>query len=162
MSLSNNAAVNAEMVAFVNAWNSTIVSNDIANMVSEGNNAGALRAIFRLADFDFSDLGNCSPVLDVLRFASASDIVDIFGDGQTFKCGTLSLNDVLKGFGTTVWGNLRTSEGAVVELEGGGYIAVSGDCWDRVDAFEEGPQGEGFYSVESDGTMNRDGWFFAA
>ncbi len=151
--------------ALVTFCNFFPMSAEIESAVGRGDDTAALRAILKLPGFDFSDFADMQVnILDALRAASAADIRDIFGDGQTFKCGTLSLNDVLREFGAVVWGNLRTNEGAVVEMEGGGFVAVSGDCWDVVDYY--GPEdttarnGEGYYSVETDGKINRDGWFF--
>jgi hypothetical protein len=151
------------LVDFVNNHSAVVVPHGIASLVDEGDIGGAMRAILALDTFDCSDFAEMQPnLLDALRAASATDILGIFQDGQTFKVGTLRLNDLLREFGTTVWGNLRTGEGAVIEMEGGGFIAVSGDCWDIVDLFEDGPQGDGWYSIKTDGSLNGDGWLFCA
>lgn len=149
--------------ALVTFCNFFPVPAEIENAVGRGEDTAALRAILKLPGFDFSDFADMQVnVLDALRAASASDLLEIFQDSNPFKCGTLSLDDVLQELGTVAWGDLNTNEGAVVELEGGGFVAVSGDCWDLADYFEGGPQGSGYYSVETDGTINPRGWFFPA
>ena len=162
MSLANNTAVANVLIAFINAHDVNAVPRDIAAMVESGDTIDALIAIFNLGGFDFSDFANASPVLSVLCAADADDISAIFGnDGSRFRCGTLDLNTLLREFGAVEHGDLRDGA-AVVFCPCGGYIAVSGGTWDIVELYEDGPEGEGWYSFGDDGMIDPDGWFFAA
>lgn len=159
MSLSDNLTVTNVLIAFSNA-NRASIPAEIAALLDNGDTTGALRAILKLPDFDFSDFANApGAVVCALRAVEADDLLSIF-EGGAFKCGSLSLNDVLLQLGWTVWGDIRSSKGAIVSLPSGVYVAISGDAWDIVDLFEDGPQGDGWYSVEADGEINEKGWFF--